>query len=486
MRSIPVALLLLPAAVWAADPPAPVPLKLGSVPVSGSFRTRLEMWDFFQGNADNSYAFSGNVFKLSFAQSLKKIDWQLELEAPFLLGLPSNAIAPAPQSQLGLGGNYYAANKNHSNAAMIFPKQAYVRLKDLFGDKNQSVRLGRFEWMDGAEATPKDATLAALKRDRVNQRLIGPFGWSHVGRSFDGFHYSAITRKSRVNYTLVGALPTRGAFQVDGWGNLKVGFLYGSVTGQTGQGKSVGEWRALAIYYQDWRHVLKTDNRPAAVRQRDFNNIRIATYGGHYLHKWDTKAGDVNIMLWGVLQNGKWGRQDHAAGAYDLEAGWQPKVLPKLKPWLSAGFSHTSGDGNTGDNKHGSFFQLLPTPRPYARFPFYDMVNSEDRFAMLTIRPHKAVTVRGEFHALRLSNRNDLWYVGGGAFQPWTFGYIGRNTSGARSLANQYDTSVDYNINAHFAVTAYLGYAQGKAAMHTIYPKGANGTFGYLELTYKF
>lgn len=484
MLSHRITLLLLASTVWAADPPEP--LKLGSVTVSGSFRTRLEMWDFFAGNGDNQYAYSGNVFKLSFAQSRSRIDWQVELEAPFLLGLPSHAIAPAPQLQLGLGGNYYGANDNRNNAAMLFPKQGYIRIKRLFGDENQSLRLGRFEWMEGAEATPKDATLAALRRDRIAQRLIGPFGWSHVGRSFDGFHYSANTRKSRVNYTVVGALPTRGAFQVDGWGNLKVGFLYGSMTGQVGGGKSVGEWRAMAIYYQDWRHVLKTDNRPAAVRQLDYNNIQIGTYGGHYIHKWDTSAGDVDVLLWGVLQNGKWGRQDHTAGAYILEAGWQPKVLPKLRPWLSGGFSHTSGDNSAGDNKHGTFFQILPTPRPYARFPFYNMMNSEERFGMLTLRPRKSLTIRSEFHAIRLAERSDLWYLGGGAFQPWTFGYIGRNTSGARSLANQYDVSVDYNINAHLAFTGYFGFAQGKAAMHTIYPKGTDGKFGYLELTYKF
>ena len=484
MRSHRITLLLIATTVWAADPPEP--LKLGSVTVSGSFRTRFEMWDFFAGNGDNQYPYSGNVFKLSFAQSRSRIDWQLELEAPFLLGLPSHAIAPAPQLQLALGGNYYGANDSQNNAGMLFPKQVYIRIKRLFGDEHQSLRLGRFEWMDGAEATPKDATLAALKRDRISQRLIGPFGWSHVGRSFDGFHYSANTRKSRVNYTVVGALPTRGAFQVDGWGDLKVGFLNGSITGQVGGGKSVGEWRALAIYYQDWRHVLKTDNRPAAVRQLDYNNIQIGTYGGHYIHKWDTSAGNVDVLLWGVLQNGKWGRQDHAAGAYILEAGWQPKVLPKLKPWISGGFSNTSGDSSAGDTKHGTFFQILPTPRPYARFPFYNMMNNEERFGMLTLRPHKSWTIRSEFHAIRLTERSDLWYLGGGAFQPWTFGYIGRNTSGARSLANQYDVSVDYNINAHLAFTGYFGFAQGKAAMHTIYPKGTDGKFGYLELTYKF
>jgi hypothetical protein len=114
------------------------------------------------------------------------------------------------------------------------------------------------------------------------------------------------------------------------------------------------------------------------------------------------------------------------------------------------------------------------------------MVNNEDFFGMLTLRPHKAVTLRSEFHALRLTNAKDLWYLGGGAFQPWTFGYVGRNTSGARSLANQWDVSADWNVNAHWNLNAYAGYADGKAAMHAIYPHGTSGKFGYLEMTYRF
>jgi hypothetical protein len=33
--------------------------------------------------------------------------------------------------------------------------------------------------------------------------------------------------------------------------------------------------------------------------------------------------------------------------------------------------------------------------------------------------------------------------------------------------------------------TAYLGYAQGKAVMHQIYPAGVNGQFGYLEALFR-
>jgi len=482
MRFLP-ALLLSALLVPALAQPAP--LKLGNLEVSGSLRSRLEMWDYFTATGNSDYAFSGNLFRLSLAQKRARFDWQFELAAPLLAGLPSDALAAAPQSQLGLGANYFAANSNRSTAAMLFPKQGYVRLKNLFGVKDQSLRLGRFEWMDGSEATPKDATLAALKRDRINQRLIGPFGWSTVGRSFDGLHYS-LNHKT-LNATLVSALPTRGAFQVDGWGPLKTAFVYASLTGQTGQARSAGEWRVLSIYYQDWRHVTKTDNRPAPVRAADLTNLRIGTYGGHYLHKWDTSSlGTFNILLWGVAQNGRWGRQAHRASAYDVEAGYQPKLLPKLKPWLSLGSSRGSGDDNPSDNRHGSFFQLLPTPRPFARTPLYDMVNNQDLFATLALRPHKLFTLRAEAHSLRLASPRDLWYSGGGAFQPSTFGYAGRNTVGARSLANQWDLSADWNPNPHLNLNAYAGYLDGKAAIQTIYPKGATAVFTYLEATWKF
>jgi hypothetical protein len=81
--------------------------------------------------------------------------------------------------------------------------------------------------------------------------------------------------------------------------------------------------------------------------------------------------------FWGVVQTGSWGDLAQRAGAFVGEAGWQPPVKV-LKPWLSAGYSYGSGDGNPNDSHHGTFFQVLTTPRQYARFPFYNMMNNED------------------------------------------------------------------------------------------------------------
>ena len=462
------------------------PIKVGSAVFSGSIRSRLENWGWFEPAstaADSAYTFSGSTIRFGLSQTKKTFDWNLELEAPVLLHLPENSVAPGAAGQLGQGATYYVANGRSANAAMIFPKQAFVRFKPA-GSPAFSLRLGRFEFQDGSEVAPKDPTVGLVKRERIQQRLLGPFVFTHVMRSFDGFH--AVYNKPKINYTLMGAVPTRGVFQVDGWGWMKVAFAYGSATGQVQTKSTTGEWRAFSIYYDDWRHITKADNRPAAVRPADLANIRILTWGAHYVSATKTAAGTFDVMGEFALQNGKWGRQQHRAGMADVEGGFQPKLLPKLKPWLRAGYYYGSGDNDPNDNKHQTFFQILPTARPFARFPFFDMENNVDRFAMLTLRPHPRFTFKTEAHSLSLANGRDLWYAGGGAFQPWTFGYQSKAHSGSAALANLFDANVDVVVNPHVTVSPYIGYASGKTVIQSIYPRGKNGHLAYLELNYRF
>ena len=96
---------------------------------------------------------------------------------------------------------------------------------------------------------------------------------------------------------------------------------------------------------------------------------------------------------------------------------------------------------------------MLTTPRQYARFPFYNMMNNEDFYGAVNVRPVSKLLVRSEGHALRLASGSDLWYSGGGAFQPQTFGYQGRPANGSRSLANVWDISGDYQITRSFGAT---------------------------------
>jgi hypothetical protein len=99
------------------------------------------------------------------------------------------------------------------------------------------------------------------------------------------------------------------------------------------------------------------------------------------------------------------------------EGGFQPGILPAV-PWLRGGYFYSSGDGNPNGDVHGTFFPTLPTPRVYARFPFFNEVNNRDLFGELMLRPRKKLEIRSDVHGLWLANRNDLWYSRGSAFQP--------------------------------------------------------------------
>ena len=128
------------------------PIQIGSVTIGGSIRTRVEGWNWFKApGAENTYGFPGTLFRLSLSQQRRDLDWTFEVGAPILLGLPDNAIAPAPQGQLGLGASYFAANHNSRNAGTVFPKQVFVRFKRLAGKDAHSLQIGRFEFLDGAD-----------------------------------------------------------------------------------------------------------------------------------------------------------------------------------------------------------------------------------------------------------------------------------------------------------------------------------------------
>jgi hypothetical protein len=478
-----VLLLLLCGGVLAQSDPAPAPIQIGSVTFSGSIRERYEAWSWFEPTtpgAQNLYGYSGTLIRFGLSQKREKFDWNLEFAVPVLLGIPDHAVLAAPQGQLGLGGSYYASNDKQQNTAFIFPKQAFVRLKG----SHATLRAGRFEFTDGSEAKPKDATLVSLKNDRIGQRLIGTFGFSDVMRSFDGLQYGYA--KGDWTFAAVSAIPTRGVFQVDGWGWVKTPITYVSLTKEGENGPVHTEWRIFGIYYDDDRGVLKTDNRAANVRAGDLSAINIGTYGGHFILADDTSVGTFDLLGWGALQDGSWGRLTQRAGAGAFEGGWQPKFAEKVRPWFRGGFFYSSGDGNPSDGVHGTFFALLPTPRVYARFPFFNEMNNKDAFAEVMLRPGKNLTIRSDVHGLWLANSADLWYTGGGAYQPWTFGFQGRPSHGATGLATLYDISADYNWKYGISAGLYFGYAVGGPVVKAIYPASSNGALGYTELNYHF
>ncbi len=450
-----------------------------SLPVSVSIydRTRVDAWQWFAAPPETgTYGYVESLLRVGVAQRLHRWDWQLEVAQPSVLDVPNDAVSPVTaQGQLGLGGTYYAANTNTEPAAG-FLKQGAVRLD---GERTD-LRFGRFEFFDGQETQPRNTTLAWLQTNRIAQRLIGNFGFSNAQRSFDGLdaHWSG----AGWNLAAMAARADQGVFNMNGNPELNVDLQYLAAT--RSDFKQHVLWRVFAAGYHDGRTgVTKTDNRALAVRSMDHENIRIGTYGADMLAAIPAGPGQFDFLFWGALQNGSWGELGHRANAAAVEGGYQLTHLP-TNPWLRGGWFRSSGDNNTTDGTHNTFFQMLPTPRVYARVPFFNLMNNTDEFVQLMDKPVKQLTLRADLHWLSLTSSHDLWYQGGGAFDNKVFGFTGRPANGATSLASLADISTDWQTAKNVAVNFYYSYAQGKTVAAAIYPTGRNLQYGYVELVY--
>ena len=442
-------------------------------------RTRLEGWDWFGSERQDQYAFGGVLARIGATHERGNNALSLEFAAPILIGLPTDAIASAPRGQLGLGAAYFAANDSAENTASVFLKQAYLRL----GKKTHVFKLGRIEFIEGLETISPKATLATLERERIGHRLIGNFGFTHVQRSFDGAHYT-FSGKS-LQLTATALRPTQGVFKVNGWPSLDVGTAYLALN-RAVDSTATTDWRGFMMLYRDYRDpsVLKSDNRPAAVRLSDTDDVSIATLGGHVIAARKLGSVPIDLLGWAALQRGSWGAQDHAAFAFVAEGGVQ---LPLAgQPWIRAGVTASTGDDNGLDDRHETFFQMLPTPRAYARLPFYNMMNSVDRYLTLSVKPSQRSSARAEFHQINLAEGADLWYSGGGAFDDASFGFAGRPSGNDTAVATLFDVSAQYRFSQKLSVNGYLSWATGDDVVRNIYPESSSGRLGYLELEWRW
>jgi hypothetical protein len=463
----------------------PLPEKLS---ISASLRTRWELWNWFDpaGNQNNDYDFIGTVARAGLAWKDDVFDVVVEAQNSALIDLPGTAIAPAPQGPLGLGAVYYQHNRANSDAS-VFLKQGYLTIKRT-GIPGLSIKGGRFEFSEGSEVLAGDPTLDWLRKVRIGERLIGPFAFSHVGRASDGV--LASMNALPLNLTATWFRPTQGGFDLAGMKEIgDIDVVYGALNLLRPRWSADSDARLFYIYYEDRRHQVKSDNRPLPARQDPADrreDIGIHSGGGHLLQLAPTAAGPFDFLLWGVLQGGNWGSLDHFAWAWDMEAGWQPAVLP-WKPWIRIGYGRSSGDDDPNDGDHGTFFQILPTPRLYSFSTFYNLMNSEDGFVELILRPLPGLSARTAFHNLRVTESSDLWYQGAGATledrnRPEGFGFPGRPANGNRNLFQVVETSIGYDWNSHVNTNIYYGHLFGGSVVEGIF-NGDDADFGYLEFT---
>jgi hypothetical protein len=450
-----------------------------------SWRLRGEAVDYFRPPAGampedaHRYAFLGSQLRAGVRVTLPHFQLVLEAQDTRLFDVPDDASLPAPFGNLGPGATYFA-NTPETNQGAVFFKQGLLT----FRRSGFAASAGRFEHSDGLETVPAEPSLAWLKRSRLAERLVGPFGYTHVTRSFDGLRLAY--DRARWNLTALATRPTHGGYEVEANPEFSDVDLAGvALTAKPFLERFPIDLRAFYLYYEDGRpQPVKVDNRPLAVRQLDKEAIRVHSIGGHAATVVRAGPGAIDALAWGLGQTGTWGRLDHSAWAFAFEAGYQLAGVGGA-PWVRFGWNRSSGDDDPTDGTHRTFVQIIPTPRPYAQFPFYNLMNGDDRFIQLLLfRATDRVSLRADFHWLRLTEAADLWYAGGGATNERIFGFSGVPARGGRDLARVLDLGLTARLHAKITAYAYFGRAFGGDVVARTFA-GENASFGYLELTFR-
>jgi hypothetical protein len=394
-----------------------------------------------------------------------------------LWSLPSNAFGPGP---FGTGAQYYLA-ANQSRAYQLYPRLANFTWKDIV--PGVSLVAGRMGYTSGQEASSGVPSLEVLKRQRLGARLIGEFEWSIVQRAFDGVRVDV----DRPAWHVTGAffLPTQGGYEESATPAITgVQLATGSVSFRPDVLIRSSEVQAFANVYRDRRPVMaRPDNSGGIARAAD---VTIATVGASQAGIFPTVAGEADSVVWVAAQTGDWYGQSHRAFSVAAEIGHR-FTAASGRPWVRAGWLYASGDGNPSDDRHGTFFQVLPTVRRYSQTTTYALMNLRDLFTQVHLEPHRRLNIRADLHRIDLADRQDRWYAGSGATarDGPGFGYSTRPSGGQTGLGTVLEASADVRLNRRWSVNGFAGTMWGRDVVRRLFA-GDRLTFFYLENVLSF
>lgn len=447
--------------------------------------TRVESWSYFQPYidplaaltrepiGDPDYTFIADRAELGVLVEGSRFDLSGAFNYVRLENLPGDAIGPGA---LGAGAFYFAA------AGVRYSYQLYLSeliLRAKTRDHRLSAAIGRMHYASGGEQVSAFPSLETVKRERLYSRLIGDFEWSLYQRRFDGVRIDIDRAAWRL--TSSAFLATQGGYEESA--NLSMPKVQlGSVV-LTGKSPAPREWQAFGHFYRDRRaSAAVVDNTFSRDRPVD---VTIAAFGGSHARVAATRSGELDTVAWVAGQLGDWYGQPHRAVSVAAEIGhhW---TTARMRPWLRAGYLYASGDRDPFDNRHGTFFQMLPSSRKYALSSVYAQMNLSDLFIQLLAEPGRFKT-RLDLHRVSLARGADLWYQGSGATSSTGrfFGFAGRIAGGATALGTVLEGTVEVPIKKYWSLNGYVGTMRGGDVVKRMFA-GTTLVTGYVENVIRF
>lgn len=459
-----------------------LPGDTGEITFYGKNQTRLYVWDYFASVTDNDYAHAANKLLLGTKWSNEWFDAHAAFQYTEVQFLPSGVSAGA-----GTGSLYRVNGDGTNDPHGTYLKYLSLDVKDIW-DIGLTGSVGRFDYSNAGNYQSSSKKIEWVKSKRVSERVLGGFGWSEFERSFDGVKLNEDMENLHLSFAAFS--PTQGGFEERaGRGIDGIDVLATEVTLKENPLIPNSELQFFYYHYDDSRLIstasVRRDNTGRSIGALSEQNITMDFFGGHLIGTVDAGPGQFDYLLWGGYQSGEWYELDHQAYTFVAEAGYQFKDLP-WTPWIRGGYNVGSGDNDPSDGDHETFFQMLPTARLYSWSLLYNMMNTEDTFLMLILKPFKNVVVRSDIHWVSLDESADRWYLGSGPTSLNNIGGYASRASSGNDLGTLFDVGVWWNINPDVIISAYYGYFSGEEVVENFFTTQKHNNFAYMDLTVKF
>lgn len=419
--------------------------------VSIDLRSRTEFWNTLLDFPvyDNPYGFILIRGRSSVDYKYSVFRFHGTIQGASALRLPDNGFS-------GPGKNYFESSgkKNSQNFSLA---ELYLKVK--YGSFDFS--LGRIPLREGAEYISSMEKLISVKERVISERLVGNWDWTAIGRRFDGGSLGIDTEK--IYFWISGARVLSGGFDFESAYNpMSIALAIASITLKEDLIKNT-EIRLFNILYSDSRKIVKD------LYQKD---LFINTPGLSLISVNDLGPGEIDFVIWGAYQIGKFGLKNQQAFSFVLESGYEIKEI-FLSPWLRIGFAYASGDKNQSDNTNQRFFNLLPTNHKY--YGYLDMfsLSNLQNLYLQTMFSYNIFSLELSLHDFSLSSTKDKWVYGSGASSKNKLGYSDIDFSG-KKVGNEVDVVFYLNPTKSFYSSFGFSLFFGSSGLREVFPYKSN------------
>lgn len=337
-------------------------------------------------------------------------------------------------------------------------------------------------------AFPLTAKIGRQELAYGDERLIGAFDWSTIGRVFDAAKVRTENEMGWVD-AFVGrvVIPDSDDFNVAN----DYDFLSGIYTSS----KKLLPWQETQLYFLA-RNV--SDDSPNAIgaglapwmtgaSPRDIYTfgLRLKSLPGE-LSGWDYSA-ELAGQLGNFSTAAPAPRLEHQAYAAHVATGY---TLEESfgKPRMGIEYNFASGDSDPTDGKHETFDNLFPTNHKfYGYMDFVSWQNIHNVRLTGSLKPLSKLTLQADYHAFWLAETQDFFYQVNGS--PRAAGGYGINPGAGSYVGSEVDIVGTYAISSYASVQ--LGYGHffvGDYVKDSLATVGGatDADFVYLQFAFNF